>query len=227
MRTIIIGTALLVGLGANQAAAKSYDAMKQFSTVVNTDTNTWSYRKSDGGGHDGAYSTLTDITPLNLAKSGKPYHVKIWYRPTEQDGVPIFWANKTTVPVLFHSSGQDVSIPAHTLVFHPGFNGVAAVLRFLAPSAGRAMVKYDFTHLDWACGGSGSGIVWTIEKNSGAGALATGSLYSPNSSSIATTGPHTLNVQVAQGDRINFILDGAASSPICDSTGLTLTVTLP
>jgi hypothetical protein len=215
----------IIALAIAPATAKTYNAVKQFTTTTNSDTSTWSYRASDGGGHDGNYALLTNVGTISVMKNGRPKTLPDWYTPSADFGVPIYWANKSAAQVTTVSNGDTISFPAQTLVYHPGYDNVSAVLSFLAPKSGTATINYDYTHLDWSCGAEGVGIAWSIEKNFGNGALASGHLYSPNAQNIDTTGPQTTSVAVVAGDRINFIIDGA-NPPYCDSTGLAATVSV-
>jgi hypothetical protein len=223
-RSLLRVGAVFLTLFASSAYAKTSDAVKKFTTKANSNTTAWSYRAGDTGGHDGNYTLLTNVGTLDVTKNGKALTLKIWDTPSQGYGVPLFYADKSGVAYQAPSNAP-FNVPAHTLVYHPGYGLVPAVLSFLAPKAGTATVNYDYTHLDWTCS-SGQGILWSIEKNFGNGSLANGKLFSPNAQDIDTTGPQVLTVAVAKGDRINFILDPVANPPSCDSTGLQASVSI-
>jgi hypothetical protein len=222
-RVISAIASLLASISA--ASAQSYDLTKQFATKTNTDKNVWSYRMGDADGHDGNYTLLTKKGKFAITKHGKAATLKDWDTPSQSFDVPLFLANKGHGDVTFGSNGQQITIPRSTVLYHPGY-GFPAVVSFLAAAAGTAAITYDYTHLDWSCGTSGAGIDWSIEKNSGNGALASGHLLSQSQTQIDSTGTQHVNVSVAAGDRINFIVDGVANPPNCDSTGLAASVDL-
>lgn len=205
--------------------AKTYDAVRQFSTVVNSDKSVWSYRASDGAGHDGNYALLTSIGSLDGRKHGETVTLPDWNTPDAPYNIPLFLVNSDKAKIELMSN-KWIVLPARTMDFHPGYSNVAAVLSFLAKTGGTAKVTYKFTHLDWTCK-DGAGINWSVEKNFGNGSLASGFLHSPNRQNIDSTGNQQLQVTVAKGDRINFIVDPVADPPHCDTTGITASVTLP
>ncbi len=222
----MLAPGLAAGLAAAPASATTYSAAAQFSAKQNTAASTWSYRFGDGQGHDGNYMLLTSKGTLAVKRHGKAATLKDWDTPGAAFGVPFFASNKAATAVTFVSNGQTISLAGQSLIYHPGY-GFPAIESFLAPAAGTATITYNITALDWSCGGAGAGINWSIERNSGNGALASGFLISPNAQSIGSTGTRTISVSVAAGDRINFIVDGAANPPNCASTGLQATIALP
>ena len=225
-RTVLFASAIFVGSAMMGGAhAPSYDLVKQFSTRTNTPKSVWSYRAGDAGGHDGNYTLLTNTGTFSVTKHGKASDLKDWDTPGQGFNVPLFVDNKARGAVTFSSNGQAIAIPGQTVLYHPAF-GAPAVVSFLAVAAGRAAITYDYTHLDWSCGSSGAGIDWSIELNSGKGALASGHLLSRTKRTIDTTGTQKVEVTLAKGDRINFIVDGVDNPPNCDSTGLATSITV-
>jgi hypothetical protein len=178
-------------------------------------------------GHDGNYALFTSVGSFAATRNGKAITLKSWDTPTAPFDVPEILSNKNSVAVTFDSNGDQISLPAATLLAHPGYSNVSTILSFLAPRRGTATVTYDITHLDWSCGANGAGINWSIEKNFGNGALANGHLYSPNAENIDSTGTQMLTVAVAKGDRLNFIIDPVANPPYSDSTGMAISVSIP
>ena len=218
---------LVACLAALPARAATDSNVTEFNARKNTAKTLWSYRAGDANGHDGNYTLLTSKGTFAVtSKAGKALSLKDWDTSNAGFTVPLFVVNMAGTRVTFASNGQQIVLPGKTMLYHPG-NGFPAVLSFLVSTPGTAAIAYDFTHLDWSCGTGGGGINWSIEKNSGQGALASGHLLSPTAQSIDSTGPQSVSVAVAAGDRINFIVDGVDNPPNCDSTGLAATITAP
>lgn len=224
MRIELLFIATTIGtLVAPALPARTFDAVAQFSATSNTETQTWSYRYSESGLRDGAYTLLPEVTPVDLWQTddGTTVTLSLWNNP---DLVyPVISANTTTTRLHRNYCCGNVYLAPRSIFVDPGTQ--VAVLSFLAPTGGQATVTYSFTDID--CHG-GNGINWYVDKNSGLQRdLASGFLQSTNcdDSQYATTGLQTLSVRVKKGDRINFIIENAGDY-FFDSSELTATISL-
>jgi hypothetical protein len=224
-RSLLIGVAL-VAIAVSASDAKTYNAVKLFQTQTNNDTNIWSYLATDGHGHNGDYSLLTNVGTYAVTKGRRQISLPDW-NTSDEFNIPLFVANSKSAAVNSASfDNQEFVFPGKTMLYHPGNSNVGAVLSFLVTKSGTATITYDYTALDWTCGDTAQGIDWSVELNYGNGSLASGSLVSQEQDDIDTTGTQQLSVAVSQGDRINYIVDAVSDPPDCDSTGLVTTVSI-
>ncbi len=230
-----------------EANAVTYDVVDQFSVQVNSNSSRWSYRFNTTGIHDNDYTLMTvsgDLPDqlgafLKLFPGSTTKETVInakfpcWYTPNGPSITPDFCVNRSNNNGLYtYSIGTTLMatqvFPAQHLSYHPPATGLSAV-SFLAPRGGDATIAYDFTPINYACqlpGGPGSqGIVWSVDLNTET--MATGTLLTTSPTDIATTGNQTLTVAVRKDDRINFIIAPNKGDPLCDTTVLTATITLP
>jgi len=202
-----IGMGLILTLLAIAASAQTYDAARQFSLKINTDTSRWSYRYNTTGTRDGNYTLLTDVERFGSKwYNDKGKEVAVYNWQVDPTTGPAIFANKRNSPIHTNYCCGRVVLPKWSIFNHPTTSTHLgdSVLSFLVPTGGTVTVKYRFTDIDpWG----GNGIRWYVDLNSGVnGDLYSGKLHS-TPGHIRTTGTRTFQIQVAKGDRLNFIID--------------------
>ncbi len=210
---VLVSTVVLMLSGAQ--AATVYDAVSDFSGTSNSQTDTWSYRTSTSLAHDGNYTLLPRFGPF-AGFSGPAASTAGW----SAGFVPAIGVNRSGADQYFigFGPGAQFTWPAGTLYLHPGSASLALV-SWLSPGAFSLNVSFQFSDLD-ANVNFRDGIDWSVEKNSGSGALANGAFANGGNS-----GPLSVsNVLVAAGDRINFIV-GTNGDYQGDSSRLSAVIT--
>ena len=191
----LISTAVLMLTSAQ--AATVYDAVSDFSGTSNSQTDTWSYRTSTSLAHDGNYTLLPGFGAF-AGFTGPAAGTAGW----SAGFVPAIGVNRSGADQYFTGFGPGAQFtwPAGTLFLHPG-SSTLALVSWLSPGAFSLNIAFQFSDLD-ANANFRDGIDWSVEKNSGSGALANGAFANGGNS-----GPLSVsNVLVAAGDRINFIV---------------------
>ncbi len=173
----------------------TFDVATDFSFANNTESSTWSYRYATDLERDGDYLLYTTVNPI-----ADPFTVKPSVWNDGDDGSPAWVGKNTTGGDQISGGGNNWNWQADDVMFHPGV-GRLSVISWLAPQSGTLTLNYQLS--DDISGGP---VSWFIEQNSSVQTLANGSLTSQ-----ATTGPQQLSTTVAQGDRINFLLDPIGS----------------
>jgi hypothetical protein len=207
------------------AHAQIFNAAADFSSTVNSNTSRWSYRYNTSGTRDGAYTLLTFTAPPlpGWSDSSGPVPETYWFVTPSNEFCPCLGANQLAVPLTTNYCCGPVVLPVGSIFEHPSTLGDLGdtVLSFLAHAAGVVTVNYSFTDIDPY---GGNGINWYVDLNSGVG----GDLFSGTVDStpghISTTGPQSFKLQVAQGDRINFVIDANGDASY-DSTAIRASVT--
>lgn len=217
MSTLFQSLLCAAALAATGAQAAVFDAAADFSATTNTDTSVWSYRTSTSAVHDGSYPLLPNFGPF-AGFTGPPAGTAGW----AQTGVPAIGVNTTNADQYFIGFGEGAKFtwPAGALFMHPGSNSLA-VVSWRSPTAAVLSINFSFVDLDANPDPRMSdGVSWSVEKNSGAGALAAGSFANGGHSD-----PISLShITVAAGDRIQFIV-GNNGNHEADSTRLMATIT--
>ena len=218
--TTLARLGLVVALLAVGAHAQIYTAASDFSIRTNTDTSRWSYRYNTTGTRDGNYMLL----PYNEPSAspwynwGEPISVPGWFSQPSDLLCPCIGANKLTIPLVENLGFGPIIGPARSILEHPSVtsNVGDTVVSFLVPQAGTVTVTYSFTDIDPY---GGNGIDWYVDLNSG----LSGDLYSGTVDStpghLSTTGDKKFQVTVAEGDRLNFIIDSNGNFDF-DSTAM-------
>ena len=191
----LISTAVLMLSGAQ--AATVYDAVNDLSVTSNTQTDTWSYRTSTSLAHNGNY-TLLPTFGVFAGFTGPAADTAGW----SAGFVPAIGVNRSGADQYFigFGAGAQFTWPAGSMFLHPGPASLALV-SWLSPGALSLDIAFQFSDMD-ANRNFVDGIDWSVEKNSGAGALASGSFANGGNS-----GPLSVShIVVAAGDRINFIV---------------------
>lgn len=202
------------------ACAQIYTAAGGFSAATNTDTSRWSYRYNTTGTRDGNYTLLpisepTDATWYNWGDAFVPNR---WY-PQPVDVCPCIGpVNKLTIPLVSNFGFGPIIAPARSIIEHPSSSSDVGdtVISFLVPKAGTVTVTYSFTDIDPY---GGNGVNWYVDLNSGvSGDLYWGTVDS-TPGHLSTTGDKKFQVTVAEGDRLNFIIDSNGNFDF-DSTAM-------
>lgn len=194
---LAIATTTALMWSSAQAAPTIYDAVNDFSGTSNTETDTWSYRTSTSLAHDGNYTLLPGYRVF-AGFTGSPADTSGW----STGFVPAIGVNRSSSDQFFvgFGPGAQFTWPAGALYLHPG-SSTLALVSWLSPGAFSLDIAFQFSDLD-ANPNFLDGIDWAVEKNSGAGALASGSFANGGNS-----GPRSVaHIVVAAGDRINFIV---------------------
>ena len=212
--TVVVAISLCFtnALGGAAFAGIVFDAVDDFSTLINSEISTWSYRSSADDTRDGAYSLLTTVS------DSYPF----WDQPTpfwNNAGVPIpgIGANQSGAPLKFVANSSTFYWPDETIWMHPYEFGLA-VLSWRSPSDGVFDISYSFADMDpnGVTAGFGNGIKWFVDRNDSSGvfALAQGTIAEGGDS----TGLLTLaNISVLVGDRIDFVV----SAPLTEKPTVT------
>ena len=218
--TVVVATSLRLSNALEGAAFAGivFDAFDDFSTVINSEASTWSYRSSADDLRDGNYSLLTTVSDS----------YPLWDQPTpfwNNAGVPIpgIGANESGAPLKFVANSSTFYWPDKSIWMHPYEFGLA-VLSWRSPSDGVFDISFSFTDMDpnGVTAGFGNGIKWFVDRNdtSGVFALAQGTIAEGG----ASTGLMTLaNISVFAGDRIDFVVSANGNYNF-DSTGITATI---
>lgn len=209
---LLVAGALAAATGAQ---ATVHDAVADFSATTNTDASLWSYRTSTSAAHDGNYPLLPNFGPF-AGFSGPPSGTAGWARA----GVPAVGVNTTGADQFFTGFGPGAQFtwPAGAMFMHPGA-GTLVVVSWRSPTAAMLAITAQFADMD-ANPSFRDGVSWSVEKNSGGGALAAGSFANGGQSGLVSLSAIT----VAAGDRIQFIVGGNADFQ-GDSTRLMATIT--
>lgn len=194
---LAIATTSALMWSSAQAAPTVYDAVNDFSSTSNTATDTWSYRTSTSLAHDGNYTLLPGYGVF-AGFTGSAADTSGW----STGFVPAIGVNRSSSDQYFvgFGPGAQFTWPAGALYLHPG-SSTLAVVSWLSPGAFSLDISFQFSDLD-ANPSFPTGIDWTVEKNSGAGTLASGSFANGGSSGSRSVS----QIVVAAGDRINFIV---------------------
>jgi hypothetical protein len=200
----LCGIGLLLG---TVKAATVYDLATEYSTTINTNGSTWSYRS--GTAHDGNYPLL------DLAPGAGPGFGGNWtpgpnsaMNPGWQYSVvgtlnivPYVSKNITGVTQTF-TSGGTFQWPADKMVVHPDA-GQLVVVSWLSPGDGIIDIASQIVDAHIS-GAANSGVTYFIDSNAGVGpdSLASGLVVEGGDS-----GPINLSgIGVTAGDRINFVI---------------------
>ncbi len=218
---------LLFTFLAAGARAQTYSAAPSYSPTTNTDTSPWSYRYNTTGTRDGNYALLTYAAHggSTWTSGGKKVAMSSWFSQPGGTSCPCVGANRRTLPLTTNYGHGPVVLPSLSIFVHPSTtsNVGETVLSFLVPKDGKVTVTYSFTDIDPY---GGNGINWYVDLNSGVnGDLHSGSVYS-TPGHIAATGARHFDIQVAKGDRINFVIDSNNDFSY-DSTAVRATVAYP
>ncbi len=202
-------------LSSVQAAPTVYNAVTDFSSTSNTDSDTWSYRTSTSLAHNGSY-TLLPAYRVFAGFTGSAADTSGW----STGFVPAIGVNRSSSDQYFigFGPGAQFTWPAGSLYLHPGSNSLA-VVSWLSTGDFSLDIAFQFSDLD-ANPSFRDGIDWSVEKNSGSGALANGSFANGGNSGSLTVS----KVVVTAGDRINFIV-GPNSDYQGDSSRLSAVIT--
>ena len=198
---------LLIALITIRAGAQTYDAAAQFSGTDNPD-GVWSYGCTQSLG--AAFHLYTQQVPIF---SG----VYDWRLNSScgQTNPPSVAYNSTNAVL----TGGTVSVPAHTIWFHPGPEDQHSVLRFTAPASGNYQVKAVFWGDDFV--GPTTTDVHVLHNGLG---LYTGEVTGfgrPSSDQSFTT-----TISVTAGDTIDFAVGyGTDGGYGFDSTGVSAVIT--
>lgn len=196
-------TAMVLSLDTVRAATV-YDLAADYSTTINTNSSTWSYRR--GGSHNGSYNLL-DLAPTAGGGFAGPWSpgatpsVTEGWQLTGSSVIPFLGKNTTGGTETFLGGGTFVW-PNGKVMVHPDSDDLV-VVSWLAPANGTADIDYRIqdAHLG---GGASSGIVYYVDKNAGIGpdGLATAIVPEAGDSGLLSLS----GVSVNAGDRINFVV---------------------
>jgi hypothetical protein len=211
---------LVVALLAVGAHAQIYSAAADFSAATNTDTSRWSYRYNTTGTRDGNYLLLPNNGPSGSTwyNWGEPNSLPMWFSQPNTVLCPCIGANKLTIPLVSNFGFGPIVGPPRSILEHPSVTSDVGdtVLSFLVPKAGTVTVTFSFTDIDPY---GGNGIDWYVDLNSGlAGDLYSGTVDS-TPGHLSTTGDKKFQIIVAEGDRLNFIIDSNGNFDF-DSTAM-------
>ena len=182
------------GMGAMGA---QYDAARDFSAATSLN-GTWSYGYSDSYGFT-RYTTKS-------SQGG----VDRWLTySTDQE--PVVMHNPASTPVTFSS----VTLPAGTLMLHPGISGQKSVVRWTAPMTGKINIAAKFTHLESSCSTTSD---FAILLNSTA-PTSTG-VWSGNITYNAPVIVPSQSLAVTAGDMVDFAVGNGGDGYYNDSTGV-------
>ena len=173
-----------------------FDFERDFSTVQNSETSTWSYRyqtrENNTTLRDGNYALLPNLT----TGAGTMLGMNGWYDA----------ASPYLLPLVVKNLGNTIAWDGWTQWTPPGMStvhpddGQIVVVSWLAPSSGSVQVEFQFTDLNWR---DGNGVLWFVDKGDLNGNLAGGSFDNGGGTTLQVLP----SVPVAAGDRINFVVD--------------------
>jgi hypothetical protein len=222
--TILARIGLLLTFLAVGANAQTYSAVTDFSVEINTDASPWSYRYNTTGTRDGNYTLLPAAQPMGSQwyDHGKKVAMLGWFSQANNTSCPCIAANKGTSPLTTNYGHGTVVLPSLSILEHPSTSSSVGdtALSFLVPKKGKVTVTYSFTDIDPF---GGNGINWYVDLNSGVnGDLYSGTVHS-TPGHIDTTGERHFELEVAEGDRLNFVIDSNGDF-YYDSTAVRATV---
>lgn len=197
MRVIRIGAAVLLALGmlTTAASAKTYNAVKEFSTASNPH-GAWSYLTS------GRLDTTVETEACGTKDQG-------WSDGMGQPNYGGVIGNKAKSSEKCTSNGT-VTIPAHTLNLDPEANANESV-QWTAPKSGSYAVVGSFLGDD----SSELSHSVAVEHNGT-------SIYSNEIDAFEQVDAFSLTVAVHAGDTIDFVVDTSAFHNL--GTGLQVTI---
>jgi PEP-CTERM motif len=187
------------------------DAAADFSSTINTDTSTWSYRYEVGTTPDGNYSLLPTYGPANGTWS--PVNPGAWN--TGSSGLPEIGLNQTGQTVSNHTTtpGDNFSLTNGSLFLRP-VTGDLVVLSWLYPfDTPRSDLVMTFTYSTLDTGGTGLSEYGEVRHADGS---VGGNTHGTFSSGV--NGISHLSGPLMPGDRINFILSSVGPSGSDDDT---------
>lgn len=189
-----------------------YSAVDDFSTSVNSETSTWSYRASNNLIRDGSYQLLTAFNDHNLWDAP----INHW-SPASSTTLAGVGVNNTGSAATFTANPNAFLWPNDTIWLHPDAGGLV-VVSWLSDVSGLLDIDFSFTDIDNT--GDPGGIAWFVDINGATGNLSSGAIGIGGTSGIQSLA----NINVNIGDRINFIVNpnGTHAS---DSTAFTATIT--
>jgi hypothetical protein len=194
-------------------AAMIWDVENDFSSTVNNDTSTWSYRQ---GSRD-ANTALPMWDSAVLAGSWSPGpDVGGWVTADDYTLDPYVLHNSTGVAQTLQNS---VHAPINAVIYGPTEckPNENAIISWKSPITGLVSISAKFIRQQ----NGGDGVNYYIDLNGSAGNLLNGSV---GAGSGATSGALTIdNLPVTVGDRINFVLDNRLVAQ-CDTTQLRATI---
>lgn len=206
-------------------AATVYDFAADYSTSINTNSSTWSYRT--GSAHNGSYPLLDQAPGVGPGfggawNPGPDSTVNQGWNLSTTTGlniVPYLGKNLTGMTQTFTPGGTFIW-PADEMVVHPDTNELV-VVSWLSPADGTIDIasRLADAHIS---GVANSGITYFVDRNAGVGAdsLASGLVVEGGDS-----GPFILTgIGVNAGDRINFVV-GLQNVLNSNSTFLDATIT--
>ena len=180
--------------------AEVHNFEHDFSTNVNTESSTWSYRTQQSSlVRDGNYDLLPEVGVISYGLIG--------WNPAGGEGtaaagyscVGVNLTGSDITTPFFLPAGQSAIVPIG--ISATTANRGLAVVSWLAPRDGEVEIRYLFNHIDRRDNGGGGGVNWYLDLGSSAGAIDSGYIHI-NSTSVMTN-----RVAVAQCNRINFVLD--------------------
>lgn len=179
-----------------------YDLADDYSSTVNTETSTWSYRfGSESVGRDGNYALLA-TPPGSGQETGTILYsplggrMPVWN--ANSAGVfPFLGKNETGVAQSLNGASPFVWQPEAVIVHPNGSQFVVA--SWLSPLTGVVDLTFEFSDPE----PGGDGVTWYVEVNDQATTLDFEFLGSGASSGLQSIS----GVSVVAGDRINFIVE--------------------
>jgi hypothetical protein len=193
-----------ITLASSPAAAVSYDAVTQFSTI--SSTGTWSY----------GFGTIGSSFTAAATGGACALDLFCWQPLATTLGTPLIALNTSAGNLAFPTGW----IPNNMLDLHPGPSGAEdAIVRFTAPSAG----MYSFSGMFGTIGYDATGVL--ALGYGPAGLLFSGSLpnAAPGFGQFGSTYSFFGTVLLAAGDALDFGVNNAGIF-YGDSTMLSLNV---
>ena len=188
-----------------------FDFERDFSTVQNTETNTWSYRYQANGSPDNlARDGNYELLQIQTTGSGTMAGMSGWYYPSD-----VFVGRNLGDATAWDGYTQYTAPGVSTL--HPNPSQIV-VVSWLAPFSGSVRVECRFTDLN---AGGGDGIAWYVDKGDASGNLAGGAVANSGGTALQVLP----SVRVAAGDRLNFVVDPKLSNHGWDATRLLARIT--
>ena len=203
-KSTLLITPLLLSLCSLHAAASTiYDVVNDYSSTINTETSSWSYRSGlTANGRDGNYSLLP-VPPGSGADATLIYSplnapMPVW-NPNPTSTFPLVGKNETGVP---QSAPATFTWQPDDVIVHPS-TGVYVVTSWLSPNDAIIDVSFRFTKAQDPDGGDG--ILWYVEVNDQITTLASGSLGGGVGETSGLLSAN--NINISAGDRVNFIVE--------------------
>ncbi len=194
-----------IGPGRVTFSSPTFSSSDDFSVTSNP-SRAWSYGWAPTRG--------AGFTPY-LA-TGQFFGLPGWFRnnpaTTPFPGFyPLIAYNDTGVPALF----VDVTLPAGSLLLHPGPNGENSVLRWTAPNAGTFLVQGRFI-----------GVANTTTADVAVLLNSATTLFNGDINGLGSGVPFTFARTLNAGDTLDFAVGfGSDGNFFSDSTGLTVSIT--